>query len=162
LEITSFEIQPLVGFFINDHWVVGTMSSYFKEEEDIIINVGNPNNSYYYLSKKGTTTFEVGAFARYYHPITTRFFFLGQVNAGYSNTDITYELLSTNSPSYFSSFSPNIVYLPLPWLGIEISAGEIRAKHTKDTDEEAININLNPSSLKLGISLYLGRQSAAE
>ncbi|AMM50966.1 hypothetical protein TH61_06925 [Rufibacter sp. DG15C] len=168
LENKYFTVQPTVGYFLHDRWAVGPLVSIVQTSTDYP-SPAPPSNSppQFYARNLKSTTWELGAFTRYYFPITQNFFLFGQLNAVYSTTNIEmevpgfYSAAQLDNSFYSSSVSPNLTYLPLPWLGLEMSLGEMRYQQAKDHEGKNFTVNLNPSALKIGISFYLARNQAA-
>ncbi|RNI32221.1 hypothetical protein EFA69_02525 [Rufibacter immobilis] len=67
----------------------------------------------------------------------------------------------TKANSYKAFLSPGIVFFPTPLLGLEITAGEIGYERNKMLDQKEFKANLSLSSLKFGLSFYLGRSKGA-
>jgi hypothetical protein len=162
LKTKYFTIQPIAGYFLHDRWAAGPLVSLSKVSTDYPTPAGPISPTQFYVRNLKSTIWELGIFTRYYLPITQNFFLFGQLNAGYSTTSIETDVpgYSSDNSSYFTSLSPNLTYLPLPWIGLEMSLGEMRYQKAKDDEGTNFTANLDPSSLKIGISFYLARNQA--
>lgn len=211
-ETTSmFGLRPMVGYLLSDRWAVGLIGGYARAvtEREASTVSGTGFTSYIYPGLEVTsTTWEVGAFTRYYLPLTSKLMLFAQAGGVFGrtkskvDTEYSYQGIITDGlsgrPAYvftgtdyyrdangnlilgsdglpavgYSSnsqdmdnyrvfLSPGLVFFPTPLLGIEVSTGEIAYNHNKSLDQKNFTANLNLSSIKLGLSFYLGRAKEA-
>jgi len=178
----NFVITPNFGYFIADNLALGVSldfgvdhsNNHFENTNLATLfrtNTNSINNSY---------TYGIGGFARYYVNITDHFKL--HINGGlnYSHrtdkrsslSNDTGDLNSTSIKDYqefqLNSFtlevSPGLVYFVTPRLGIQAAFGNLNFKHSSSKDITASNdnyfrsndygLNLNPSTLSLGLNYY--------
>ena len=172
----QFDFSPTVGYFLVDNLVVGLNGSITTTKKDEQ-TYRDPYTGYGYFSPEvRTRTLSGGAFARYYKFVGDKVAFYGQVGAGYSNTYYPQGVAGPfSNPSservegFYANLLPGIIFFPINKLGLELSLPGASYNRTTNsyvvgnttTSQKNTSSNFNfgfgLTDLKLGISLYLGR-----
>ena len=118
--LDTFTATPYLGYFVANNLAVGVNLGYtVQETKDVYIS---PSSSPTYRTY---SSLRLGPYVRYYKLLTEQFGFTGTLSGGYSRDS---QPASSNtrdgkSSGFYSGFTPGIIFLPIPKLGIGASIG---------------------------------------
>lgn len=147
-ETNTFTIQPQAGVFVANHLVVGIapMFSYNYETNH------EPGTANYSITNSMAGG---GIFARYYLMFNSQVGFFPQVGVDYASG------LKHNSSNYIDAQAiPNLVFFPLPKIGVSLGLGNIGYLHQKNADgsnSNTIGFGINGNGLTVGLSYHFVR-----
>ncbi|WP_019946366.1 outer membrane beta-barrel protein [Hymenobacter aerophilus] len=177
----SFFFNPSVGYFVADNLALGVEGglSLGRSTTDRSYNVpvggGFAGQFSREESEERTRTLSGGLFGRYYKFLGEKVALYGQLGGGYQNTYSSRQILSQNVPfcssgrqeGVYANLLPGVVFFPTNKLGLElqlqgISYSRLTEKNSGNSSvfnytSSNFNFGFGLSSLRLGISLYLGR-----
>jgi hypothetical protein len=174
---SKFQIQPSIGFFINDLVVVGLQANY---QRDYILDERQSNSTSTDPSLQLNETelkaisWSVGPFLRYHLPLKENIFLFAHAGSGIGNRKQesyrTFSMVSegeiedlgnyystNNRPLVFANLKPGIIFFPVSKLGLEVSLGEIGYYTYGEGLEDKFTASLGFSSLHVGASLLIGK-----
>ncbi|MBC5773805.1 hypothetical protein H8S95_07000 [Pontibacter sp. KCTC 32443] len=90
IKSSGFNINPSVGYFVSSNWMIGIQSQFEISKTQTGEIKTAPTNSYTYPSQtqvnEKTTTWGLGAMVRFYQPVSNKFAFFIEGNAGINTT----------------------------------------------------------------------------
>ena len=165
----TFTITPNFAYFIKNNLAIGASLDFRIGTNN---QSANENINYSYSNKDRFVSYGIGGFTRYYIDISEKFklYISGRINYDYQTskmTSITNDSISNSSDDLLNnttlSVSGGLVYFITPKLGLEASFGNIYYEYSYDKDKNSpsnynsqsnYGINLNPSTLYLGLNYY--------
>lgn len=166
----SISAAPAVGVFLNPKIAIGgTIGySYSLTEFDFQSfnqNTGTTVNSY---QKYKTIGFSVGAFTRYYLPISNTVYFAlhEQITFTRSNSETIQgnatQETTNQTPTYSIGVSvkPVLIFFPSPKWGIEAGVGSIGYSYTRTLPNVSSgnSFSLNAGSFSFGLAYFFARK----
>ncbi len=178
-ERVAIGLTPTAGVFVSDRWVVGLSPSwgYSREERT------NPRHQPYW-SMSRSTSYGVSLFARYYVPLSGKWYAFGNLSTlTYTRGKTVHhttpaegentirDVFRSRGYNIGANLSVGVTYFITPKIGIEASVGSIgysfgRVKNVMEPEfggsrEETVKTNgggltFNPAGLTLGVLFYLG------
>lgn len=175
----SFSITPNVGGFISKNFALGGTLSY-RWSQQFSGNVYNDNDN-----KEFANTIGASVYARYYKFFGPKFAFIATGDVGYSLAISNEERRSNASTiklkgerhSIGAIVSPGIVYFITPKFGLEVSFGRLGYMHqisnsyveevgignvSRSNQNSSFHIDLNITSLQIGVMYYFGKKLEAQ
>ncbi len=176
----NISLSPTAGVFVTDRWVVGLSPwwGYGREES-------NYPNHQPYQSNHQSTNYGVSLFARYYVPLSEKWYAFGNMSTlSYSRGKFVYNTMPATGEnsikdvtrfrgySIGAAMSLGVTHLVTPKIGIEASIGSIgynfnRTKYRMESElgssrETTVNANgggltFQPVDLTLGVRFYLDK-----
>lgn len=158
----SYTFRPTVGYTISDRLMLGIEGG-----------VSGSNTDYPDNSEINNTTFGIGAFGRYYIPISERFFFFPHIGTGIENSkrvmsgNNTPDVESPISNTFYVGVRPGLAYYPSTHWSIELFVGDLRYSHTTTDDlnypigpdreikTNNFGFNLSGASVMLGVGYLI-------
>ena len=132
-------IGPAVGYFIANNLAAGLNLSYSLSKSG-----RNDSNSPSFYEQRGEY-FSVGPFVRYYRMLTEQFGLTGMLDAGYGHSNSYSSHGSNNNGTAKDNgltlgLTPDLVFFPIPKLGLEISFGGLNYHHSVSKSEVCLNL----------------------
>lgn len=118
-----FNFNPGISYFVADNLAIGAEATWGIQETSV------KYGGSYGVSYRTSSSLQVGPFARYYHMLTDQFGFTGTLGAGYErnsqpvNTNTNGPLFNLNATGFYAGFTPGLIFLPIPRLGLGASIG---------------------------------------
>lgn len=173
----SFYVNPSLGYFVADNLAIGVEGglSLSKTITDRSSGGGFGNQFFREELEEKTRMLSGGLFGRYYRFIGDKVALYGQLGGGYQNTYFTNQLRqqgdtfsgSGRQEGIYANLLPGVVFFPTNKLGLELqlqgmSYSRLTEKRSgnssaSDYTSSGFNFGFGLSSLRVGISLYLGR-----
>jgi hypothetical protein len=151
--ITSFNISPEFGFFLNDKWAIGIQPGYSRvsgtETSNFYSSVDQSKN-YTYTRKYHTDIIGLAINVRYYCMLTDKFGIYPQM--GISTSHIANNFTDGNLSVYGG---PNVVLFPTPKVGLNMGFGNASYHYNYLSHGSFFNLSLN-NSFNFGINYYFG------
>ncbi|CAN5245546.1 hypothetical protein BH09BAC6_BH09BAC6_18880 [soil metagenome] len=153
--ISTFAINPQVGFFISDKWSIGIQPIYSRTSgtaSSSFYSYSTPANNYVSSDNYHTSVLGLGINLRYYYMITDKVGFFPE-----------FGLSSINNLTYFKygtltlGGSPNIVFFPTPKIGVNLGFGKIAYSFDYQAKTSIFNLGLN-NNIAFGLNYYWGRK----
>jgi opacity protein-like surface antigen len=146
----SFNITPMVGFFVSDNIAIGGMIGYASSTQDEFDGLD--------IFEVKENTFSVGAFGRYYTTPSSDFSFFGELGIAYATSKQEVEGVDGESKTNGFGFalSPGVSYFISNNFALEASIGALSytsAKPDADGAEstDTFGLELNLTDIQLGL-----------
>lgn len=177
-KVKQFSFAPAIGYFVSENLILGvngTIDLYNRQNNGMELSFDD------YVkreTKEKRRTLGAGVFGRYYKFMGDKFALYGQVGLGYQNytSSSTYQrervpVVDRNdwrSEQLYGQILPGIVFFPTQKLGLELSmrgasynittnTSSISQDTERKSTHNTFNLGFGLNDLRLGISLYLGR-----
>ena len=154
----QFSVSPGIGYQFSDHWAAGITLSYYHQ--------GNSQTGTTGTYKTDVDTYSIGAFLRYYHPLTSWVYFYAQFDAVYAPGPRNYDYSAAGNATRNYTFDAYpALYFPIKnGFGLNASLGGIYYTHNNivglSSSGGSFSVNFGSAAL-IGISKNFGGHKAA-
>ena len=142
---TGFEVAPSVGYFVTENIAVGVRLGFASDKTE---EVGE--------AELKQTTFNVGAFGRYYFTPASKFSFFGELGVNYGNSKIEQGPGEYKENNFGVQVAPGVSYFLSSNIALEASFG-ILGFNTVDPDVDgadkrnSFDFGLDTRDIRLGL-----------
>ncbi|WP_291783772.1 hypothetical protein [Cecembia sp.] len=172
-EIRTFTLNPRVGYFISDTWVVGLEGRFSSFNSKVEVMPPSPSTSVLEINDIGA-----GAFARKFFPIQEKLAFFGQFSTAFLSSNQENSIDQNNSTLVFESnvrrwdyqIGAGLAFFPTPWIAVELQVVPINFGFNWNESKSSgapgwsteisssyFNVDLNTTSVFLGVNFFINR-----
>ncbi|TRW24773.1 porin family protein [Flavobacterium zepuense] len=160
---TTFNFTPRVGYFVNNNIAIGVALGYSSQKDEGTGYYYDPYGNEYYGFEQKRTSFDVGAFGRYYFTPANKFSIFGQLGASYQFSKYEYAVdygAEEKTNGFVVAVAPGINYFISSHFALEATFGilsyttskpDYDAVYADETSTNSFDFGLNFSNINFGL-----------